>query len=170
VTGWPRLPWAFPWVLAVCEEAWRQRAIAGIEDPPPYVTAVAVMWGVDIQTLAWHVEAKHGWEPHNAGYTQAVWAALWCNDHGGPIPPARDRIVPKSELVDAVGRPWLMGGWRSLGGTMGRTTWEGVTGDGMVPIRVVDTGEPPPTVVPTGAITLQGDDIVGPWRYLGRRR
>src|SRR6516165_1499971 len=83
---WPRLPWAFPWALAICEEAWRQRALAGIEsDPPPYVSAVATVLGTDAFALWDRLEGLHGWESHDEGYGQRVW------QEAGAAPAARSR-------------------------------------------------------------------------------
>lgn len=47
---------------------------------PPPVTAVASVLGLDPYALDWHVEAEHGWEPHDEGYEDAVWAAAACDD------------------------------------------------------------------------------------------
>jgi hypothetical protein len=113
VAGWPYLPWAFPWVLAITEEAWRLRALAGVEDVNSYVTAVAVCFGVEHNALDWHVEAEHGWEPHDTGYGQAVWTALWCIEHGA-LPRAQSRFRPAPDLVRAAGVPWLFGRQRCL--------------------------------------------------------
>lgn len=116
---WPVLPWAFPWLLGVCEESWKRHELAtqyGAANPypPPYVTAVAAMFGVDGGALWDHVEGVHGWEPHDDGYGQAVWAALWCTSHG-PAPAAAVRL--RAGLGAAAGG-WglvgdnLVGPWR----------------------------------------------------------
>jgi hypothetical protein len=53
------------------------------EPLPPEVVEVASANGLDPHTLAWHVEAEHGWEPHDEGYTIAVSAAAFCVKSGG---------------------------------------------------------------------------------------
>lgn len=106
MTTWPLLPWAFPWVLAICDRAWIERALAGIDDPPPYVTSVAIMLGLDIDDLWDHVEGRHGFEPHDEGYRQAVWAAAWCSCRRRPVRPARVRFRPSLQLREAV--PWRL--------------------------------------------------------------
>jgi hypothetical protein len=104
---WPRLPWAFPWALAICEEAWRQRALAGIEsDPPPYVSAVATVLGTDAFALWDRLEGLHGWESHDEGYGQRVWQEAWCRSCG-PLPPAQMAFRPSQRLREAV--PWRLG-------------------------------------------------------------
>ena len=51
-------------------------------DRPPQVTAVAEVLGLDPDKLWEHVEGIHGWEPHDEGYEDAVWAAAECTEHG----------------------------------------------------------------------------------------
>jgi hypothetical protein len=53
------------------------------EPLPPAVIAVAAECGADPHALDWHVEAVHGWEPHNTGYAEAVAAAADCLAGGG---------------------------------------------------------------------------------------
>lgn len=50
-------------------------------EPRPYViTAVAEVLGLDPKALWDHVEGEHGWEPHDEGYEDAVWAAAECDE------------------------------------------------------------------------------------------
>lgn len=72
------------------------------EPLPAEVLAVAEVLGLDPGVLDWHVEAEHGWEPHNDGYEAAVWAAAECTDRehllvsaawGRPDIPDRDGLV-----------------------------------------------------------------------------
>jgi hypothetical protein len=53
-------------------------------DPvPSAVIQVAEETGIDPRALDWHVEAEHGWEPHDVGYVDAVRAAARCLQAGG---------------------------------------------------------------------------------------
>lgn len=47
------------------------------------VIVTAVRRGVDPEILDWHVEAVHGWEPHDTGYASAVEQAADCLQEGG---------------------------------------------------------------------------------------
>jgi hypothetical protein len=53
------------------------------EPLPPEVADVAAREGVDPHQLDYHVEAVHGWEPHDEGYPAAVAAAVECVKNGG---------------------------------------------------------------------------------------
>lgn len=53
------------------------------EPLPPIVVEVAGQCGLDPHALDWHVEAEHGWEPHDDGYDRAVNAAAFCVLSGG---------------------------------------------------------------------------------------
>ena len=53
------------------------------EPLPPVVVEVAAANGLDPHALGHHVEAEHGWEPHDAGYGTAVSAAAFCLMSGG---------------------------------------------------------------------------------------
>lgn len=44
----------------------------------PSVIEVAARTGLDPHDLDWHVEAEHGWEPHDTGYDKAVEQAAAC--------------------------------------------------------------------------------------------
>ena len=46
---------------------------------PPNVAAVAAKYGLAAEDLDWHVEAEHGWEPHDVGHADAVEAAARCH-------------------------------------------------------------------------------------------
>jgi len=50
------------------------------EPRPVEITAVASVLGMDPEALWDHVEGVHGWEPHDEGYEDAVWAAAECDD------------------------------------------------------------------------------------------
>jgi hypothetical protein len=52
-------------------------------DYPPQVSAVAAVTGLDPNILDMHVEGIHGWEWHDVGYVDAVWAAAECEKTGG---------------------------------------------------------------------------------------
>lgn len=55
-------------------------------DPEPYpvcVYYIADLTGLDPKNLNWHVEAIHGWEPHDVGYRAAVVTAAGCLLAGG---------------------------------------------------------------------------------------
>lgn len=58
--------------------------IMGHGEPLPAVVAdTAAATGVDPHTLDWHVEAVHGWEPHDPRYGDHVRAAAECLLAGG---------------------------------------------------------------------------------------
>ncbi len=67
---------------------WGRRALAVAEppqrapDPEEYIpeplAAVAEEFGLTVDDLWWHVEAGHGWEPHDIGYEVAGAAAAAC--------------------------------------------------------------------------------------------
>jgi len=81
VDDWTEIP-SYTDELAKAQSAWITAEILRIGDcPPPPVTAVAVVLGLDPDTLWTHVEGIHGWEPHDEGYEAAVWAAAACTDH-----------------------------------------------------------------------------------------
>lgn len=46
---------------------------------PEQVRAVAAKYDISASQLDWHVEAEHGWEPHDVGYGDAVEAAARCH-------------------------------------------------------------------------------------------
>jgi len=48
--------------------------------PPSEVMAVAKVMDLDAVDLWDHVESEHGWEPHDSGYEDAVWAAASCTE------------------------------------------------------------------------------------------
>lgn len=50
---------------------------------PPVVVEVASANGLGPHALANHVEAEHGWEPHDTGYATAVSGAVFCLMSGG---------------------------------------------------------------------------------------
>lgn len=56
------------------------------EPLPPEVADIAAAEGVDPHRLDHHVEAIHGWEPHDEGYAQAVAASVECVKNGGGCP------------------------------------------------------------------------------------
>ncbi|HEY6117698.1 MAG TPA: hypothetical protein VI172_17220 [Candidatus Dormibacteraeota bacterium] len=56
------------------------------EPLPPAVADIAAAEGVDPHHLGHHVEAIHGWEPHDEGYAQAVAASVECVKNGGGCP------------------------------------------------------------------------------------
>jgi hypothetical protein len=43
------------------------------------VAAVAAKYGISAEDLDWHVEAEHGWEPHDLGYSEALEVAARCH-------------------------------------------------------------------------------------------
>lgn len=47
------------------------------------VADIAAELGLDPHELDWHVEAVHGWEPHDEGYTSGVRCAADCLRAGG---------------------------------------------------------------------------------------
>jgi hypothetical protein len=47
-------------------------------DLPHVVSAIADFCSLDPKALDWHVEAVHGWEPHDSYYATAVWQAASC--------------------------------------------------------------------------------------------
>lgn len=51
---------------------------------PEAVIEVAAATGVDPHELDWHVEAEHGWEPHDPGYADRVAEAAVCIQEGSP--------------------------------------------------------------------------------------
>jgi hypothetical protein len=78
---------AYTEAYAKALEAWNdamQIMLHG-EPRPPEVTAVAEVLGLDPGELDWHVEAEHGWEPHDEGYGFTyTWDWFWKPDsHGG---------------------------------------------------------------------------------------
>lgn len=46
------------------------------------VSRYAEEHNIDADKLDWHLEAIHGWEPHNRGYEEAIEAAAECMTHG----------------------------------------------------------------------------------------
>jgi hypothetical protein len=56
------------------------------EPLPPEVADIAAAEGVDPHDLDHHVEAIHGWEPHDEGYGAAVAASVECVKNGGFCP------------------------------------------------------------------------------------
>lgn len=44
----------------------------------PEVIATAKLYEIDPHDLDWHVEAIHGWEPHDTGYKLQVESAAEC--------------------------------------------------------------------------------------------
>jgi hypothetical protein len=56
---------------------------SGDEPYPTVVLDVAKRRGLEVRALDWHVEAEHGWEPHDVGYADAVEAAAQCMAAGG---------------------------------------------------------------------------------------
>jgi len=60
-------------------KTWLDWAMLG--EPRPYeITAVASVLSLDPEALWDHVGGIHGWEPHDVGYEDAVWAAAACDD------------------------------------------------------------------------------------------
>lgn len=57
--------------LRKARETWQE------SDRPPEVTAVAAATGLDPERLWDVVEGQRGWESHNAGYEDVVWAIAW---------------------------------------------------------------------------------------------
>lgn len=45
---------------------------------PEVVRTVARNYSLNPVELDWHVEAEHGWEPHDDGYDEAVLQAAEC--------------------------------------------------------------------------------------------
>lgn len=75
---------AFAATLPAAEAAWADAELhCTAALPPPVVTTVAAVLALDPEDLWDHVEGIHGWEPHDEGYEDAVWAAAECTDHGG---------------------------------------------------------------------------------------
>lgn len=67
---------AYAAALPVAEAAWTEAELYDARTlPPPVVSAVASALGMDPDALWDHVEGVHGWEPHDEGYEDAVWAA-----------------------------------------------------------------------------------------------
>lgn len=62
--------------------AWDRITLAGLyghgEPLPTEVIDAAAEHDVDPHQLDWHVEAVHGWEPHDVGYADAVRASVDC--------------------------------------------------------------------------------------------
>lgn len=56
------------------------------EPLPPEVADTAAAESVDPHELDHHVEAVHGWEPHDQGYADAVKASVECVKNGGFCP------------------------------------------------------------------------------------
>ena len=80
VTGEQRR--AYAEALARAQAAWVEAELPGGAGGgcPPVVTAVASVLGMNSNRLWTHVEGIHGWEPHDEGYEDAVWAAADCDD------------------------------------------------------------------------------------------
>ena len=75
---------AYTAALPGAEAAWTEAELYGAANlPPPVITAVASALGLNAETLWGHVEGTHGWEPHNEGYEDAVWAAAEHELKGG---------------------------------------------------------------------------------------
>lgn len=55
------------------------RAEAAMVAVQPGVAAVAAKYGIPADDLDWHLEAVHGWEPHDAGYPDAIEAVARCH-------------------------------------------------------------------------------------------
>lgn len=73
------------------------------EPRPPEVEAVASVLGLDPEALWDHVEGIHGWEPHDEGYEDAVWAAAECDEHDAELEAMRRK--PEKAETDAPVRP-----------------------------------------------------------------
>lgn len=61
------------------------------EPLPQEVIDTAVKHGLDPHALDWHVDAVHGWEPHDKGYADAVAEVARCLLAGGCHRPAAAR-------------------------------------------------------------------------------
>ena len=70
--------------------------------PPPQVTAVAAVLGLDAGRLWDHVEGIHGWEPHDEGYETAVWEAAACTEHDTDLATADQEAGPGEHPSQAV--------------------------------------------------------------------
>lgn len=64
-------------------DPWADFSPYDVEPLPSAVIRVAAQRGVDPHALDQHVEAIHGWEPHDAGYGDHVAAAADCLLAGG---------------------------------------------------------------------------------------
>lgn len=53
------------------------------EPIPDEVIQVAELYKLNPKDLDWHVEAIHGWEPHDLRYFEAVYQAAECLAEGG---------------------------------------------------------------------------------------
>lgn len=49
----------------------------------PRAEELAPVYGVDAKELDWHVEAVHGWEPHDSFYVEALHQSARCLLEGG---------------------------------------------------------------------------------------
>ncbi len=76
------LPGAWARIGALGEHGFRAHG----EPLPEAVINTAADRGVEPHALNWHVEAVHGWEPHDAGYDDHVVAAAECLAAGGCEP------------------------------------------------------------------------------------
>lgn len=54
-----------------------------IPDEAVEAAEAAAKHDLDPAALDWHVEAVHGWEPHNDGYEDAIRQAAECLANGG---------------------------------------------------------------------------------------
>jgi hypothetical protein len=90
-TGWPytkalqeadRLWAAYQVELPKAEAEWKASIdpYGGTTLPPPEIMVIAKIMELDVEDLWDHVEGAHGWEPHDTGYEEAVWAAARCTD------------------------------------------------------------------------------------------
>lgn len=94
------------------------------EPLPLSVIRVAAERGIDPHSLDWHVEAVHGWEPHDVGYDERVPEAAECVargtcrgvaamtfDEGGYIPsasvPTPIRLHPDECLLASRQDRWV---------------------------------------------------------------
>jgi hypothetical protein len=57
--------------LRDAEQVWTE------DDPPPVVTAVALVTGLDPAALHDYIEGMLGWESHDTGYEYTTWFAAW---------------------------------------------------------------------------------------------
>jgi hypothetical protein len=73
------LPGAWERMAAMGEHGFRAYG----EPLPEAVIEVAAVRGIEPHALDWHVEAIHGWEPHDVGYRDHVGAAAECLASGG---------------------------------------------------------------------------------------
>jgi len=64
-------------------DPWATFSPHDVEPLPPAVIRVAADHGVEPHALDEHVEAIHGWEPHDVGYDAHVAAAALCLLDGG---------------------------------------------------------------------------------------